>query len=372
MAESIAAIRSILQKASPGLLAHENVVATGVGYKLTGGRRTPTPAIICSVTRKVPSAALAASTALGGGERPEFRQSVPAGARRLPGAHSGDRPGARALGVRPITWQQKEDLMPIVGRLFVASLALAIGGFWTLAAHGAEQLKRKLEATRVVDLTHKMHDAMAYWPGGVPFKKTVLVDYRQGYLLHKFEMGENTGTHVDAPAHFVRGKKAIDQLALPELTVSAVVIDVRDKAKANPDYQLSAGDVQSWEAKHGKIPGGSLVILNTGWHRRFADPKKYINMDAGKVMHFPGFGPDSAKLLVERNVAGIGIDTLSIDFGASKDFKTHLVMLGANKYQIENLANLDELPPKGATVFVGVLPVRGGSQAQARVVAFLP
>jgi kynurenine formamidase len=89
-------------------------------------------------------------------------------------------------------------------------------------------------------------------------------------------------------------------------------------------------------------------------------------------MRFPGFGPDSAKLLVERNVAGIGIDTLSIDFGASKDFQAHRIVLGANKYQIENLANLDALPPTGATVFVGVLPVRGGSQAQARIVAFLP
>lgn len=262
--------------------------------------------------------------------------------------------------------------MRIVNRLIVAALAFAIAGFWAPAADGTEQLKRKLEATKVVDLTHKMHDEMAYWPGGVPFKKTVLVDYRQGYLLHKFEMGENTGTHVDAPAHFVRGKKAIDELTLAELIAPAIVIDIRDKAGANPDYQVSAKDVEAWEAKHGKIPAGSLVILNTGWHKRFNEPKKYINMDAGKVMHFPGFGPDSAKLLVERDVAGIGIDTLSLDFGPSKDFKTHLIMLGANKYQIENLANLDELPPTGATVFVGVLPVRGGSQAQARVVAFLP
>jgi kynurenine formamidase len=229
-----------------------------------------------------------------------------------------------------------------------------------------------LVATRVVDLTHKLHNDMAYWPGGVPFKKTVLVDYRQGYLLHRFEMGENTGTHVDAPAHFVQGKKGIDELALSELIAPAVVIDVRDKARANPDYQLSARDVEAWEEKHGRIPAGSLVILNSGWHKRFNEPKSYINMDAAKIMHFPGFGADSAKLLVERNVAGIGIDTLSIDFGASKTFDAHLVMLRANKYQIENLANLDALPPTGATMFVGVLPVQGGSQAQARVVAFLP
>jgi kynurenine formamidase len=257
-------------------------------------------------------------------------------------------------------------------RVTTAVAAFAAAVFWITGAQGAESLKTRLVATRVVDLTHKLHNDMAYWPGGVPFTKTVLVDYRQGYLLHRFEMGENTGTHVDAPAHFVQGKKGIDELALSELIAPAVVIDVRDKARANPDYQLSARDVEAWEEKHGRIPAGSLVILNSGWHKRFNEPKSYINMDAAKIMHFPGFGADSAKLLVERNVAGIGIDTLSIDFGASKTFDAHLVMLRANKYQIENLANLDALPPTGATMFVGVLPVQGGSQAQARVVAFLP
>ena len=260
--------------------------------------------------------------------------------------------------------------MKILDRLF--AIAVAAAAFWTLPVLAAESLKTRLTATSIVDLTHELHDAMAYWPGGVPFKKTLLVDYRQGYLLHKFEMGENTGTHVDAPAHFVQGRKTIDQLALSELIVPAVVIDVSKNAQANPSYQLSARDVEAWEAKHGKIAAGSLVILNTGWHKRFNEPKRYINMDADKVMRFPGFGPDSAKLLVERSVAGIGIDTLSIDFGASKDFQAHRIMLAANKYQIENLANLDALPPTGATVFVGVLPVRGGSQAQARIVAFLP
>src|SRR5262245_30884913 len=260
--------------------------------------------------------------------------------------------------------------MKTIHRLLATAMAAA--ACWTLPALGAETLKTRLAATKVVDLTHPMHDEMAYWPGGVPFKKTLLVDYRQGYLLHKFEMGENTGTHVDAPAHLVQGRKTIDQLALSELIVPAVVIDVKDKALANPEYQLSTGDVEAWEAKHGKIPAGSLVVLNTGWHKRFNEPKRYVNMDADKVMRFPGFGPDSAKLLIERNVAGIGIDTLSIDFGASKDFQAHRIVLAANKYQIENLANLDALPPTGATVFVGVLPVRGGSQAQARIVAFLP
>lgn len=237
---------------------------------------------------------------------------------------------------------------------------------------GAESLSHELRASQAIDLTHAMHDDMAFWPGGVPFKKEVLVDYEQGYLLHKFEMGENTGTHVDAPAHFVQGNRPIDELSLSELILPAVVIDVQDKVASDPAYELSADDVLSWESEHGEVPAGSLVILNTGWHKRFDEPERYVNMDADEVMQFPGYGPDSARLLAERDVAGIGIDTLSIDHGPSKTFATHMIMLQADKYQIENLANLDALPATGATVMVGVLPVRGGSQAQARVIALLP
>lgn len=229
-----------------------------------------------------------------------------------------------------------------------------------------------LDPSKVVDLTHPMHPDMPFWPGGVPFRMDRLVDYDQGYQLHKFEMGENTGTHVDAPSHFVQGNRSIDQLPISDLIVPIVVIDVVQKVSANPDFQLSAADVTAWEATHGRVSAGSLVILNTGWHTRFAQAASYVNMDESKIMHFPGFGKDSAELLVERDVVGIGIDTLSLDHGPSKDFATHVVMLKANKYQIENLANLSALPATGATAIVAVLPVRNGSQAQARVLAVLP
>ena len=145
-----------------------------------------------------------------------------------------------------------------------------------------------------------------------------------------------------------------------------------DSLEVLADYRLSAADVATWEAANGRIAAGTLVILNTGWHARFARPKDYVNADAGGVMHFPGFGADAARLLVERGVVGIGIDTLSLDHGPSQDFATHKIMLAAGKYQIENMANLDALPARGATVIVGVLPVREGTQAQARVLALLP
>ena len=217
-----------------------------------------------------------------------------------------------------------------------------------------------------------MHAAMAYWPGGVPFKMERLVDYEDGYRLHKFEMGENTGTHVDAPGHFARGKRSIDQIPADELVVPAVVIDVKDKVAGNPDYLVSENDIVDFEAAYGSIDVGSLVIVNTGWHKRFDEPKKYLNQDAEGVMHFPGFAPDAAQLLLERDVAGIGIDTLSIDTGSATTFAVHKAFLAADKYQIENLANLDELPPTGATVIIGVLPVLDGTQAQARILALVP
>ena len=254
--------------------------------------------------------------------------------------------------------------------VLTCSLLLAICA--PMPSAQAEDLRHKLVATKVVDLSHPMYEGMSFWPGGVPFKMTRLVDYDKGYRLHKFEVGENTGTHVDAPGHFIKGKRSIDRIPLRDLIVPAVVIDVSDKVARDPDYQLLPPDVRKWEAANGRVPSGALVILNTGWHKRFGSQARYANKDDKGVMHFPGYGKQAAEMLVQRGVVGIGIDTLSLDHGPSKSFDTHVVMLRANKYQIENLTNLDALPATGATVVIGVLNVRDGSQAQARVLALLP
>lgn len=250
--------------------------------------------------------------------------------------------------------------------------AVLMGMFSTSSIVQAGDLVEPVSAGRAVDLTHEMHEGMAYWPGGVPFEMERLVDYDQGYRLHKFEVGENTGTHVDAPSHFIEGGRSIEDIPLSDLIVPAVVIDVQDKVADNADFQLMPADIKKWEGEHGKIPAHSFVILNTGWHKRFDTPEQYVNMDDEDVMHFPGYHPDSAALLIERNVAGVGIDTLSLDYGASQAFGFHGQMLNADIYQVENLANLDAIPATGATVMIGVLPVRDGTQAQARIVALLP
>lgn len=254
-----------------------------------------------------------------------------------------------------------------IGRL-VSALLLAAAS----ASAVGEPLHQRIEASRIIDLTHPMHEGMPYWPGGVPFEMERLVDYDRGYRLHSFSMGENTGTHVDAPSHFYRDGLSIDNIPAADLVAPIAVIDISDRAAGDPDYRLTTADVRSWEERHGRIAAHSLVILNTGWHKKFDSPEEYINRDAEGTMHFPGYSGEAARLLAERNVAGIGIDTLSIDHGASREFAAHAVMLRAGKYQIENLANLDALPPVGATAIIGVLPVKDGTQAQARVFALLP
>lgn len=225
---------------------------------------------------------------------------------------------------------------------------------------------------RVIDLTHPLHGDMAFAPGGTGFLATRLSDYDQGYRSHKYEMGEDVGTHVTAPSHFVEGKRAIEQIPLSELVVPVVVMNVREKVEDNPDYEVGGNDVVDWEAIHGPVPVGAVFIVNTGWYERFSDPAKYANQDDQGVMHFPGLSKAAAQLLVERDVVGIGIDTLSVDPGAAKVLAVHKVMLTAGKYQIENLNNLGELPETGGTIIVGVLPVSEGTRAQARVLALIP
>lgn len=225
---------------------------------------------------------------------------------------------------------------------------------------------------RMVDLTQRLDPQSPVWPGGVPFSKTILADYPDGYRVHELHMGENTGTHVDAPSHFVEGARGIDALAPEELVVPVVVLDVSKKVQSDPDYAISGNDIVDWEDAFGPIPVGGVVLAYTGWGSKFPNAAAYLNQDDQGVMHFPGFGADAAALLVERDVAGIGIDTLSLDPGSSTEFSTHKQMLKAGKYMIENLANLERMPTTGAILIVGVIPIAEGTQAPARVMALLP
>ncbi len=228
--------------------------------------------------------------------------------------------------------------------------------------------------TRVLDLTYAINDKLVPWPGDEKFfeaKVNASIE-KNGYVTRSFWMLEHYGTHLDAPAHFPPGKTTVDQIPVKQLFGPAVVIDIRADSGKDADFQLPAARVEEWEKRHGRIPEGAIVLLRTGWASRWPDAQKYRNQDAQGKMHFPGFSPEAAKLLIGRKVSGLGCDTLSIDYGASSDYSVHHLALGAGLYHLENLADLSELPETGAFLIVAPIKLEGGSGGAVRVFALLP
>ena len=226
----------------------------------------------------------------------------------------------------------------------------------------------------VVDMTYPVSEKFPAWPGDdhmFEAKPNATVE-KDGYFTRSFWMLEHYGTHMDAPAHFPPGKITLDQIPEAHFFGSAVVIDVRDEAEKNPDYRLTVVRVKKWEAEHGEIPRGAIAVLRTSWGGRASNAASYRNMDANKVMHFPGYSVESAKLLIERGVVGLGIDTLSIDYGMSKNYEVHRVDLPAGLYNLENLAHTEELPEAGAYMIAAPIKLEGGSGGPCRVFAVLP
>ncbi len=228
--------------------------------------------------------------------------------------------------------------------------------------------------TRVIDLTYAINDHLPAWPGDEhPFVATVNASPdKDGYFTRKFCMLEHYGTHMDAPNHFPPGKESVDQISARHLFCPAVVIDVREETQKDADARLSVAQIENWEKRHGRIPAGAIVLLRTGWASRWPDPTRYRNLDSASVMHFPGYSVEAAKLLVARGVSGLGIDTLSVDYGPSKDFEVHRITLPAGLYHLENLADMSALPEAGAFVVAAPIKLEGGSGGACRVFAILP
>jgi kynurenine formamidase len=228
----------------------------------------------------------------------------------------------------------------------------------------------------IIDLTYPLNQGNAYWPGPSysPFKyKTVATLENNGVFSAVYSTPEHLGTHIDAPNHFEFNQPSVDKLKLENLIGPASVIDISEKVEHSADYELTIEDIISWEELNGSVQGGSIVLLNTGWWRKWNNYAKYKNADDANKLHFPGFSKDAARFLVEkRNVKGIGIDTLSADYGISSDFAVHHIINGAGKYILENVANLDKLPPKGVTLIIAPIKIEGGSGGQARIWAILP
>lgn len=229
---------------------------------------------------------------------------------------------------------------------------------------------------KVVDLTQTLKESVPTFPGGVNFTQENLVTIdRGGHYSNRISLGEHTGTHVDAPSHFAKGGRHVSQIPAEALAGPCVVIDVRTHVERNPEYQLTPQDIYQFELRQGaRIPEGAIVLLHTGQGRYWPDVLKYRGVKLpDTTMRFPGFGKDAAEFLIrERKIRGLGIDALSADFGPSTTFQTHKVVLGANRYIIENLTNLENLPPLGALVIVAPLKIDKGSGAPARVLALVP
>jgi kynurenine formamidase len=233
---------------------------------------------------------------------------------------------------------------------------------------------------RALDLTYSFDEQTIYWPTDRSFhwEKTKWGKSPGGYWYASatYAASEHGGTHLDSPVHFGEGQPTTDAIPLSRLIGPAVVIDIAAAAARNRDYTLAAADLDAWEAAHGAIPDGAIVLVRTGWGKFWPDKKQYLGSDVSgdtAHLHFPGIGRDAAEWLVtRRKVSGVGIDTASLDHGPSTDFVTHRVLNGAGLYGLENVANLDRVPVTGALVIALPMKIKGGSGGPVRLIAILP
>ncbi len=222
---------------------------------------------------------------------------------------------------------------------------------------------------RLVDLTQPLGPATSLWPGSRPFAATTVIDYdRDGGYARVIDVPEHSGTHLDAPAHFVRGAARVDAIPIGALVRPAVKLDVRPWVDGDADAVIGADEILELEARDGTIEAGTAVLVHTGWDAFVNDPDQYV----GDPLAFPGLGRDAAELLVERGVVGLGIDTLSVDPGQSTEMPVHRTTLPAGMWQLEGLVGLAAVPPRGAWVVAAPLLLVDGSGTPARVFAILP
>ena len=236
-------------------------------------------------------------------------------------------------------------------------------------------------AGRWVDLTHSFSSRSIYWPTDtLGFKLEQLAHGNTAggwfYSSYRYSAAEHGGTHLDAPVHFAEGGWTNDQIPLASLVGPAVVVDVTSRVQ--PDYLLSVDDLTQWEAEHGRIPKGAILLVRTGWDARYQDRASYLGTalqgpDAVAQLHFPGVSAEAAQWLVDnRTIAALGIDTPSIDYGQSADFRAHVILYKKNIPGFENVANLATLPPVGSFVVALPMKIEGGSGGPLRIIGYVP
>jgi kynurenine formamidase len=249
-----------------------------------------------------------------------------------------------------------------------------VAGFAATTMTGGAVAAAPRSFAKVVDLTHPMSGEFPTFNGkpGIEVTREFALK-KDGYNLSWWHLSEHAGTHIDAPIHFSEHGAALDALAVEQLVVPLVVVDIAYKAEQEPDYLLSRDDLAAWEAKNGRLPDNCCVALYSGWGELLAkDEAKFSGRDIDGTFHFPGFDPDAAEWMIrERRVAGIAVDTLSLDNGPSKEFATHKMWLPSGRWGLENVANLGQVPASGATLVVGAPKVKGASGGLTRVFALV-
>jgi kynurenine formamidase len=253
---------------------------------------------------------------------------------------------------------------------------------------GAEQpslwpVQQELARKTFVDLTHAFAPGIPHWPGFPDETRKTIYWYDKrpdtkgaGFFAEVFTHVGQWGTHVDPPAHFVKGLRAVDQIQVKEMFLPLVVVDVHQDAVRNPDYTLTVERLAKWEKDHGPIPVGAFVAMRTDWSKRWPDAVKMENKDAKGVAHYPGWSLPALKFLYEaRKITASGHETTDTDPGiatSKEDYSLEKYILSTNHYQIELLTNLDQVPESGAIVIVSFPKPKGGSGFPARVFAIVP
>jgi kynurenine formamidase len=230
---------------------------------------------------------------------------------------------------------------------------------------------RRTGKGRLVDLSHVFRDDFPVFPGAPATSRVTAVTIpANGFYGQVWTIWEHICTHMDVPAHFIRDGRTSPQLALEELVAPVVVVDISGRAAREPDTVVTPDDLARFERRYGRIPRNAVVAMYSGWETRAGSVDAYRNTDATGTMRFPGFGKDAVDWLLDRRrIRGIGVDTMSLDHGSSSTFDVHLTVLGADRYGVENLRNLKQIPARGATLVLGLIPWKDGSGGPCRAFA---
>jgi kynurenine formamidase len=252
----------------------------------------------------------------------------------------------------------------------------AVGG--AVAALAPEPLLAQAKPVRlangfrtVYDLTHTFSPQIPVFPAFKPVQiRQRFTIAKDGFFANEITFDEHTGTHLDAPIHFVADRASADRLAPDRFFAPLAVLSIEARAAKDPDAVVTVDDVLAWERRHGRLPSGAFVAMHSGWEARIGDANRFLNKDAQGTMHAPGFSEEAARFLAqERDIVGAGVDTLSLDVASAQKFVAHLALLGAGKYAVELMANLATVPPAGATLIVGGPKHQGASGGPVRVFA---